>query len=320
MGVIRFGPYIEQLAPNDSIGRRRFTDYAATRSLSESLRELHDFGDVRRSDLSSRMVSTARGILSDVEGHLLGFGRPVDKWLALKHGFTNHDFVEENFDREYNPRFPHRIAVDARVNKAGNLSVTISPRCLSERGLLEKAPEWRDEFGMYTSSTGGFGERPGNEVLYIGLVEEFVDCQKPLSRMTEQERRLHATIAKAINLAFWVEIGRLRVNYEVHLGRYLAFRDHDPASDSVASLELVDAVQDHRDDIQKRVGSFTADTGYEASEFWAVCLESKVGLSFEKCSKRLRLDSGPGLSLTPSVVRKYYDLLETAINYGFVSV
>lgn len=317
MSVIRFGPYIEKLISVDAAGRHRITGHYP-KSPYEILHAIYSVADDDAGKWSRNLIGVANAVIDDVENHLLGRERPVDKWMHLKDAFTDHDFVERNFDRECNPRFPHRLAVDAVVNKAGNLSVTISPRCLSQRGLLEKAPEWRQEFGLYIKGPSHFMGRPGNEVLYVRGVDGVINCKKPLSKMSEGERLWRKAVAEAINFSFWVEIERLRINYEVHLGNYVVFCDEDPAADLGATLEIVDAVREHRDAIEEHVKTFKDHTGYEIEEFLKVCEEHKVGLSFDRCSKLLRLQDGPGRSLTPSVVRGHYDVLRAAIDYGIL--
>jgi hypothetical protein len=318
MGKITFGPYLEQLRQTGVRGRRRYTDYYPRRTLFSVLKDLHEVAEDVGRQATGNLVAIANTVIEDIEGHLLGYRRPIDGWLRLRHAFTDHTFVNKNFVREMNPTFPHRLAVSARINKAGNLSVAISPRCLSQRGYLEHAPEWREEFACMIKTTSEFRGRPGDEVLYIGCADSVLNIARPLSAMTYFERRWHNAVAQAINFSFWNEIVRLRVNYEVHIGSYVAFMEDDTELDAVASLELVNAIDEHRDDIKERAISFKEDTGYDIDYFMEVCKETKVGLSFDRSSKVLRQGAGPARSLTPSVVSGYFDLAETACKYGFL--
>lgn len=240
---------------------------------------------------------------------LLGLGRPFDRAIP---GLAYYRDIE--YFKEHRLSLAHRcrMMVSVKITTHGNLSVTLSPNCLSDSGYWEPAPEWKMDPFRFAS---GFRERPGNEVLFFRGVEGlFGEPRRDLNKALLDAQR------RAVLFAFWMTMERISNVFELHFEHYIVglsesdrpWIDH---SNPIVGLEIVDALFEYRMMLAEELRRFKAKTGYDPDVFFKAC-EARASHSFDKVSKRIRYGVPGSEGLTPKVVERYFDFLEEVKAFG----
>lgn len=306
----RIGPYIDYRAGENRTGLHRIT-YEDHR-LDPQL--LFDIGR----DLDKFVGGSAHGygspIISEFKEVVFGYRRPLDDVIHKSWLYTDVDFWRSHHAR-WMPSYPHRVCVNAHITTHDNLSVTLSARCLSTRGMWEPAEEWSsDPFWSF----GGFRERPINEALFLRDVSALFHDTVDLRGKDAKSRSVQC---KAVLASFWLTMERLSPFFEPHFGNYIAGLTERPVTwtnpdQPLVGLEIVDGLGEYREWLQQELDSFEERAGYTAEAFYDICEESRRGLGFEKTSKAIRHSSRGSIDLVPSAIYNLFKFLNTAKDYG----
>lgn len=306
----RIGPYISYRANENRDGLHRIT-YEDHRLNSQLLfdigRDLDKFVGVPGYRYGSSIVSEFKDVV-------FGYRRPLDEVIHNSWLYTDVDFWTSHHAR-WMPSYPHRVCVNAHITTHDNLSVTLSARCLSPRGMWEPAEEWSsDPFWSF----GGFRQRPINEALFLrGASALFQDA----GDIRGKDAKSRSVRCKAVLASFWLTMERLSPFFEPHFGNYVAGLTEKPVTwanpdEPLVGLEIVDGLGEYREWLRQELALFEERAGHTAEAFYDICEESRIGWGFEKTSKAIRHSSRGSIDLVPSAVGKLFDFLNTVKDYG----
>lgn len=310
----RIGPHLDYFRETNDEGLRRLTyfDRVGASILFAALSDLASIGQVAKAEetlLGHRYID---GLEAEIQDAVLGLERPVDRGIRDAIFHTNMDFYLEHH-RKWVPAYPHRILVRCHITTKGNLSVTLAPFCLSERGNWDPAPEWSsDPF----ESLQGFTERPGNEVLFLRDIR----CLFAHDRSNASAGKVLAIQRRAVLVTFWMIMARLSQHFELHFENYIAgLAEKDDTwgkFEPVVKLEIVDALDEYRGNMAEELSRFSSSSGHSPEDFRRI-LEAKPRMSDERVAKILRANGQPAASsLTPSSIRKFHAFLKKAEAFG----
>lgn len=303
----RLGPYLDEWNSKSEDGLNRVTlDRLSSETIFSVNEELEATSSLRRGRYSS-------GLHSEYRDLVVGERRPIDRAIHEMFFHTDMEYWVNNHVR-WMPTYRHRVVVRAHITTKDNLSVTVSPECLSEHGEWDRAREWKSDPFL---GSGGFRERPMNEALFLRDISHlFYHGHR---RASESDVRRSAE-ARAVLVAFWLAMHRLSSVFEIHYGNYIAGLTREEISwssgnEHLVGLEIVDALSEYRSILAGKVASFKRSTGFAPEDFYAICEKAGRG-GYEALSKSIRGSRAVGIDLVPSVIRDLHAFLKKAKSYG----
>ncbi len=318
----RIGPHIDpahwRTVNDDGFDRCDYHDFEPP-LIFDMLRELRILADEEFERGRPATEIPVRSLLEQIEAAVAGAPRGVDLFVSECFKNTDMEYWNEHHAKK-KPTPLHRVVLHTIFSAKENLSVRITPGCLSKIGTWTEAPEWLPAIHPRYPTSGRIGGRPDTELLYLRNVSPLFS--KPRSGGTPYERRVRNVLSKAVCTTFWMVVHRLNGIFDVHLDAYVAALsslDGDDASVEVSrmefvGLEMVNVLSDYRREMAARLLSFPEETGLSAIDFWAIC---KPASSWEVASRLLKQRSiGGSADLVPSLVREYHDFLKRANDYG----
>lgn len=318
----RIGPRIDpahwKTVSDDGFDRSDYHDFEPG-LIFDMLRELRILADEELERGRPATEVSARALLDEIQAIVAGTPRGVDLFVSECFKNTDMEYWNEHHAKK-KPVPLHRVVLHIVFSAKENLSVRITPGCLSKIGTWTEAPEWRPTLNPLYPATGRIGGRPDTELLYLRNVSSLFTRRRPDA--TAYERRARHVLSKAVCITFWLVIHRLDGVFDVHLDAYVAILSALDGDDtSVESsrmefvgLETVSVLSDYRRDIAARLRSFPLETGLSAIDFYAIC---KSANSWDVASRLLKQRCiGGSADLTPSLVREYLAFLKRAIDYG----
>ncbi|WFU21140.1 hypothetical protein QA649_23790 [Bradyrhizobium sp. CB1717] len=207
--------------------------------------------------------------------------------------------------------YGRRLTVKAGMTSAGNLSVRISTRRYA--GYGDSLDKKRSE-----PTFAHENKRPSNELLsFPGARDLTKDLSEALRVRVRNDdldeiRRLHARV---IVLRFWKAVLRLAFHFDVTVESYPVAATNGPSRGS--ALNVIDAVDAHRQQTEIRFKAFEKTTGYSPDRVWEVCGSHRSTgghLYREEAAEFLNRSDG-GL-LRPPEIETAFDLLRTAVRFG----
>lgn len=298
-GRKRRGPYLENLKFEDSLGQRR----RHLLLLSGVVEKLHAL-------LAFRPHPFAQRLFFELEGALIGSGRPCDGILDNPILYTDFDNLTKMKQSGLFSSFRHRLAITSHVTARGNLSVCFEPVYFGENGKWVPAPEWNIPY----LGEAGIMERPNNELLFLHDIDWLLTGP---SRW-EGDRDVFDAACVAVHAVLAVVLRRVERRFDLQFDSYPALVVTDPFSGPCIGLEIVDAAEEYLHELAEFLIDCDRLTGYRPGAFWAACqsaMDEKRNWP-EKASRTLRGTSSPSSTLTPSVVARYHDRLKEAKDYG----
>ena len=255
-------------------------------------------------------------IRDDCEQAVRGDKRPIDQYLDRYLYYTDFDAIDAQ--RRGNHR-SHRILLDAHITSKGNLSVRLRMDFLGDSGQWVHAPEWK-EIPFY--GTSAIMERPSDEVLFIREVEHLLAERLEHRRSYEGSDAIQDGVVQAaceaVNTVFWLVANRLSQRFDVSLSRYVILL-REARDGALLGLDIIDALDEHRNGIARDIAEFAHQTGYSPEAFWNAHQELTAGscyVSNETLSRRLRSKSEASAGLTAGEVDRRLKVLKRAIAYG----
>lgn len=318
----RIGPHIDsahwRTVSDEGFDRSDYHDFEPS-LIFDMLRELRILADEELERGRPATEVSVRSLLDEIQAVVAGTPRGVDLFVSECFKNTDMEYWNEHHAK-MKPVPLHRVVLHMVFSAKENLSVRITPGCLSKIGTWTEAPEWLPALTPRYPASGRIGGRPDTELLYLRNVSSLFTKRRPGA--TAYERRVRHVLSKAVCITFWLVVHRLDGIFDVHLDTYVATLsalDGDDTSVEASrmefvGLEMVSVLSDYRRDMAARLLSFPEETGLSAIDFWAIC---KPSSSWDVASRLLKQRSiGGSADLTPSLVREYYAFLKRAIDYG----
>jgi hypothetical protein len=320
--LARIGPHIDpacwKTVSDDGLDRCDYHDFEP-RIIFDMLRELRILADEEYERGRPATEVAVRPLLEQIEAAVAGTPRGLDLFVSECFKNTDMEYWNEHHAKA-KPAPLHRVVLHTVFSAKENLSVRITPGCLSKIGTWTEAPEWLPALYPRYPASGRIGGRPDTDLLYLRNVSSLFSQRR--SDGTPYERRVRHVLSKAVCITFWLAVHRLDGVFDVHLDTYVATLsalDGDDTSVEASrmefvGLEMVNVLSEYRRDMAARLLSFPHETGLSAIDFYAIC---KSASSWEAASRLLKQRCiGGSADLVPSLVREYLAFLKRSSDYG----